>query len=172
MHDDTYRCDRANTIRDALGSNGIQISTGGGTDLPTSLQSQFFRYRPHRRWSNSRNYGSHPIIDSCQNLQIIALHDYNLDTSYVASHVDAAKPLALNSGKRLLYEEFGATGSNKQSQIQSITNLLISVCHTPSSLSRATLTTTYMSDRGSLDVLGGRRQNNCYKLARHFDFSV
>ena len=69
------------------------------------------------------------FIDSCQNLQIIALHDYNLDTSYVASHVDAAKPLALNSGKRLLYEEFGANGGNKQSQIQSITNLLISVRH-------------------------------------------
>ncbi|KAK7680329.1 hypothetical protein QCA50_016569 [Cerrena zonata] len=98
-------CDRADTIRGVLGSSGIQISTGGGTDLPTSLQSQFF---------------------SCQNLQIIALHDYNLDTSYVASHVDAAKPLALQSGKRLLYEEFGANGSNKQSQIQSITNLLIS----------------------------------------------
>lgn len=64
---------------------------------------------------------------SCGNLQIIALHDYNLDTNYVASHIDAAKPLALANGKRMLYEEFGATGSNKQSQIQSITNLLISV---------------------------------------------
>ena len=71
------------------------------------------------------------FIDSCQNLQIIALHDYNLDTSYVASHVDAAKPLTLKSGKRLLYEEFGANGGNKQSQIQSITNLLISVRHFP-----------------------------------------
>ncbi|KAF9453364.1 glycoside hydrolase family 5 protein [Macrolepiota fuliginosa MF-IS2] len=97
-------CDRANTIRSLLGATGIQISTGGGTDLPTSLQSQFW---------------------SCGNLQIIALHEYNLDTSYVASHVDAAKPLAVSSGKRMLYEEFGATGSSKQSQIQSITNLLI-----------------------------------------------
>ncbi|TFK31397.1 glycoside hydrolase family 5 protein [Crucibulum laeve] len=98
-------CDRANTIRSLLGSTGIQISTGGGTDLSTSLQSQFF---------------------SCANLQIIALHDYNLDSSYIASHIDAAKPLALNSGKRLLYEEFGATGSSKQSQIQAVTNTLIS----------------------------------------------
>ncbi|KXN87162.1 Transcription elongation factor SPT5 [Leucoagaricus sp. SymC.cos] len=97
-------CDRANTIRSVLGNSGTQISTGGGTDLPTSLQSQFW---------------------SCANLQIIALHDYNLDTNYVASHVDAAKPLAINSGKRMLYEEFGALGGSKQSQIQSITNWLM-----------------------------------------------
>lgn len=67
------------------------------------------------------------VVCSCANLQIIALHDYNLDPSYVASHIDAAKPLAMNSGKRMIYEEFGATGSNKQSQIQAITNTLISV---------------------------------------------
>lgn len=98
-------CDRANTIRSVIGSWGIQISTGGGTDLPTSTQSQFF---------------------SCTNLQIIALHDYNVDPSYIASHVDAAKPSALSSGKRLLYEEFGASGGSKQSQIQAATNTLIS----------------------------------------------
>ena len=65
-------------------------------------------------------------VSSCPNLQIIALHDYNLDPSYVAQHVDAAKPLALNSGKRLLYEEFGALGSSKQSEIQNVVNTLIS----------------------------------------------
>lgn len=100
------RCDRATTIRNILGNFGIQISTGGGTDLPTSLQSQFF---------------------SCTDLQIIALHDYNLDPSYIASHVDAAKPMALSSGKRLLYEEFGALGDDKQSQISATVNLLIAV---------------------------------------------
>ncbi|KAF8152990.1 glycoside hydrolase family 5 protein [Crassisporium funariophilum] len=98
-------CGRANTIRSVLGNTGIQISTGGGTDLPTSLQSQFY---------------------SCANIQIIALHDYNLDPSYVASHIDAAKPLAGSSGKRLLYEEFGALGSNKQSQMQAVLKTLIS----------------------------------------------
>ncbi|KIJ64683.1 glycoside hydrolase family 5 protein [Hydnomerulius pinastri MD-312] len=98
-------CDRANTLRSVIGSYGIQISTGGGTDLPTSLQSQFF---------------------SCANLQIIALHDYNLDPSYIASYVDSGKSQALSSGKRLLYEEFGAEGSSKQSEIQSATNMLIS----------------------------------------------
>ncbi|KAF9531071.1 glycoside hydrolase family 5 protein [Crepidotus variabilis] len=97
-------CNRANTIRSVLGSTGIQISTGGGTDLPTSLQSQFF---------------------SCANLQIIALHDYNIDPSYVASHIDAAKPSAMSNGKRLLYEEFGATGGNKQGQIKAVTDTLI-----------------------------------------------
>lgn len=99
-------CNRANTIRSVIGSTGIQISTGGGTDLPTSLQSQFF---------------------SCANLQIIALHDYNIDPSYVASHIDAAKPSAMSNGKRLLYEEFGATGGNKQGQIKAVTDTLIAV---------------------------------------------
>jgi len=98
-------CDRATTIRNVLGTWGIQISTGGGTDLPTSLQSQFF---------------------SCADLQIIALHDYNLDPSYVASHVDSGKSQALASGKRLLYEEFGALGSDKQSQISTVVSKLIS----------------------------------------------
>ncbi|KAF8065048.1 glycoside hydrolase family 5 protein [Lyophyllum atratum] len=98
-------CGRANVIRSVLGTTGIQISTGGGTDLPTSTQSQFF---------------------SCANIQIVALHDYNVDPSYVASHIDAVKGIALSSGKRLLYEEFGALGSNKQSQIQAVTNTLIS----------------------------------------------
>lgn len=98
-------CDRDTTIRNVLGTWGIQISTGGGTDLPTSLQSQFF---------------------SCADLQIIALHDYNLDPSYVASHVDSGKSQALASGKRLLYEEFGALGSDKQSQISTVVSKLIS----------------------------------------------
>ncbi|KAI0078098.1 hypothetical protein K474DRAFT_978964 [Panus rudis PR-1116 ss-1] len=97
------RCDRANTIRNVIGDWGIWISTGGGTDLPTSLQSQFF---------------------SCPALQIIALHDYNvLDPSNVASHIDAAKPQVMCSGKRLLYEESGASGGSVQSQIQAVNNI-------------------------------------------------
>lgn len=116
-------CDRANTIRSVLGSTGIQISTGGGTDLPTSLQSQFWRWVLVKK----PNTVSEIRYISCNNLQIIALHDYNLDPNYVASHVDAAKPLAVSSGKRMIYEEFGALGSNKQSQIQAVTNLLLAV---------------------------------------------
>jgi hypothetical protein len=64
---------------------------------------------------------------SCANIQIVALHDYNVDPSYVASHIDAVKGIAGSSGKRLLYEEFGALGSNKQSQIKAVTDTLISV---------------------------------------------
>ena len=67
------------------------------------------------------------MVHSCSDLQIIALHDYNLDPSYVASHVEAGKSQALASGKRLLYEEFGALGSNKQSQISTVVSTLISV---------------------------------------------
>jgi mannan endo-1,4-beta-mannosidase len=50
-----------------------------------------------------------------------------LNTSYVASNVDAAKTQVRASGQRLLYEEFGATGDGKQSQVQSITDLLVKV---------------------------------------------
>lgn len=66
-------------------------------------------------------------VPRCDDLQIIAIHDYNLDPSYVGSGIDAAKPSVLSSGKRLLYEEFGAEGSSKQSQIEAVTNILISV---------------------------------------------
>lgn len=56
----------------------------------------------------------------------VALHDYNLDANYLTLYVDAAKAV-IASGQRLLYEEFGAIGGNKQSDIQSITETLNSV---------------------------------------------
>lgn len=72
-------------------------------------------------------YSFSHVLYSCGNIQIIALHDYNIDPSYIASHVDAAKPSAIASGKRLLYEEFGAEGGSKQSQTSAAINLLIKV---------------------------------------------
>ncbi|EGO01166.1 glycoside hydrolase family 5 protein [Serpula lacrymans var. lacrymans S7.3] len=101
----TWWCDRATTIRNVLGSYGIQISTGGGTDISLSLQSQFY---------------------ICSDLQILAIHDYDLDTSYIASYLNPAKTQALASGQRIIYEEFGAEGSTKQSDIQSVTSFLSS----------------------------------------------
>ncbi|KAJ3537618.1 hypothetical protein NM688_g6656 [Phlebia brevispora] len=92
-------------IRDVIGDWGLQISTGGGVDFPTSTQSQFF---------------------TCSDLQILAIHDYNIDPSYVGSSIDSVKPTVLASGQRLLYEEFGAEGDDKQSQLQAVTNTLIS----------------------------------------------
>jgi mannan endo-1,4-beta-mannosidase len=116
------RCDRANTLRSVIGTWGIKISTGGGTDLPTSLQSQFWRYK-YCFFQTS----SYLTIHSCKNLDIIALHDYNLDPSYVAGYIDGAKAKAASSGKRMIYEEFGATGSSKQSQLKAVTDKLIAV---------------------------------------------
>ncbi|GLB39738.1 putative cellulase (glycosyl hydrolase family 5) [Lyophyllum shimeji] len=98
-------CDRANVIRSVLGNSGIQISTGGGINIATSSQPQFF---------------------SCANIQIIALHDYNVTPSYVAPGIDALKGIAHSSGKRLLYEEFGTKGANKQSDLLAVTTTLIS----------------------------------------------
>ncbi|KAG6834180.1 hypothetical protein H0H93_011356, partial [Arthromyces matolae] len=54
------------------------------------------------------------------------IHDYDIDPTYVANNIDSVKSLSLSSGKRLLYEEFGALGGSKQSQIQAVTNTLIS----------------------------------------------
>lgn len=65
--------------------------------------------------------------NSCANLDIIALHDYNLDPNYVASQIDAAKPKAQAAGKRMLYEEFGATGDDKASKLKAVTDKLIAV---------------------------------------------
>ena len=68
------------------------------------------------------------IVDKrCPQLQVLAIHDYNVDPSYIGSKVDSVKPKALASGQRLLYEEFGATGSNKQSLIQAATDVLAKV---------------------------------------------
>lgn len=53
------------------------------------------------------------------------LHDYNLDPNYVASRIDGVKARARSSGQRMIYEEYGALGSSKQSQISAVTNKLL-----------------------------------------------
>lgn len=90
-------------MRTILGKSAVQISTGGCGSIANSTQPQFF---------------------SCPSLQILALHNYDLTQSYIALHVDSAKTAVMASGQRLLYEEFGA---NKQSSIQSVTDVLIAV---------------------------------------------
>lgn len=55
------------------------------------------------------------------------MHDYSTDPTYIASYVDPAKASALSSGQRLLYEEFGSEGDSKQSDIDTVTQLLIKV---------------------------------------------
>ena len=97
-------------------------------------------------------YADNCITDSCSDLQILAIHDYNIDPTYVASNIDAAKPSALASGQRLLYEEFGAMGSDKQSQIEAVTTTLLKVKGTPTHLNRCAERSL---DWCSLAVLGG-----------------
>ena len=89
----------------------------------------------------------------CPQLQIIAIHDYNVDPSYIGSKVDSVKPKALASGQRLLYEEFGATGSSKQSQIQAATDVLIKA--RTNELSIDTRMLSFFTDRRTMAVLGG-----------------
>ena len=85
----------------------------------------------------------------------MAIHDYNLDPTYVATNIDAVKGVSLNSGKRLLYEEFGGLGGTKQNQIQVVTDTLISVCLIDSTLLISLKFYHILSDRSAMDVLGG-----------------
>ncbi|KAG6810440.1 hypothetical protein H0H92_011859 [Tricholoma furcatifolium] len=86
-------------------------------------------------WTRSLPTGvNNPILGAdeqipfvlCWEVMIVAIHDYDIDPTYVATNIDAVKPTALSSGKRLLYEEFGAMGDTKQSAIQNVTDTLIS----------------------------------------------
>ncbi|KLO18933.1 glycoside hydrolase family 5 protein [Schizopora paradoxa] len=98
-------CGRAQTLRTVLGDSTIQITTGGGVDLVSSVRADFF---------------------TCSDIDIVALHSYNLDPFYLAYYTNLGKSLAVPSGKRLLFEEFGAEGSDKQGEISSAITTLIS----------------------------------------------
>lgn len=66
-------------------------------------------------------------MSSCEYLDVVALHDYNIDPSYVGGLVEPAKATATQAGKTLFYEEYGATGDNKQSDLQNIHKYLVAV---------------------------------------------
>ncbi|CEO97812.1 hypothetical protein PBRA_005926 [Plasmodiophora brassicae] len=90
----SWLCDRAAVIRQALGpGNPILVSTGGGVAFSDS---------------NSKSYFQCPSID------IVAVHDYTRQT---ASGLNQSLALARQYGKRIILEEFGATGTNKATSL-------------------------------------------------------
>jgi len=82
-----WQCDRAKTIRAALGNNhGILITTGGESWVDESFQPDFF---------------------SCPALDVIACHGYGVgdfNTGKLKSYVQKAQ----SAGKKLLFEEWGS----------------------------------------------------------------
>lgn len=66
-------------------------------------------------------------ICRCSDIDIVSLHSYNLDSFNLAYYIDHAKGLASPTGKRLIFEEFGAEGSSKQKEISSAIKTMISV---------------------------------------------
>ena len=89
----SWSCDRAGRIKQNLpsGSN-ILISSGGGITTALSLADWAF---------------------TCDNLDLISVHDYGTDASATAATLSTAQTKAKSLGKTLLLEEWGATGDNK-----------------------------------------------------------
>ncbi|KAG2174341.1 hypothetical protein INT43_004364 [Umbelopsis isabellina] len=90
MVDNQWWCHRSGTIRNALGSSSIYVSTGGGAD-----------------WSDSLNYYNF----YCTDIDIIDIHSYD-GTSAINSNMPGAINTAKQQGKLLMMEEWGVTGSD------------------------------------------------------------
>eukprot|EP01089_Gocevia_fonbrunei_P016590 TRINITY_DN5181_c0_g1_i1.p1 TRINITY_DN5181_c0_g1~~TRINITY_DN5181_c0_g1_i1.p1 ORF type:complete len:267 (+),score=56.87 TRINITY_DN5181_c0_g1_i1:297-1097(+) len=82
-----WQCDRAKTIKSVLGANsGILVTTGGESWLDESLQPDWF---------------------TCEYLDVLAIHAYgpgDFDTNKLIGYVNKA----LSTGKKLLFQEWGA----------------------------------------------------------------
>ncbi|KAI8583576.1 hypothetical protein K450DRAFT_204653 [Umbelopsis ramanniana AG] len=104
MADNQWWCHRSGTIRTALGSSSIYVSTGGGAD-----------------WTDSLNYYNF----YCTDIDIIGIHSYD-GTSAINSNLPGAINTAKQQGKLLMMEEWGVTGndatkaSGMASQIQAL----------------------------------------------------
>lgn len=91
--DSWWNCDRAGQIKRNLPQGTkIKISTGGGTNMDLSLAD----------WAWA-----------CGNFDIIAVHDYDTNAYNTAQTLTAAQQRATPLGKTILFEEFGALGSQK-----------------------------------------------------------
>lgn len=95
----TWTCDRSGRIKENLPSNSnILVTSGGGITISTSLADWAF---------------------SCKNIDIISVHDYGTSASSSVSALIAGQKKAATYGKTVLFEEWGALGSNKANILQS-----------------------------------------------------
>lgn len=100
----SWSCDRAGRIKQNLpAGSGILISTGGGITIDTSLDD----------WAWS-----------CDNFDIISVHDYGTNAWTTAAALAAGQQKAWDQGKTLLFEEWGALGANKAAIIKQFAQAL------------------------------------------------
>ncbi|KDO34627.1 hypothetical protein SPRG_00690 [Saprolegnia parasitica CBS 223.65] len=97
MPNPQWLCNRAKTIRNAVSNRKILVMSGGGTNYGVSQLSEYFR---------------------CPALDVVAIHSYE---GANADKLKAAVQLANVHKKRVLFEEFGASGSNKASGLAAYT---------------------------------------------------
>jgi len=88
-----WQCDRAKTIKAALGSSsGILITTGGESWLDESMQPDWF---------------------TCAELDVLAIHAYGTG-DFSTSKIQPYVTKALQNGKKLLFQEWGACYYNTE----------------------------------------------------------
>ncbi|OQR82820.1 hypothetical protein ACHHYP_15469 [Achlya hypogyna] len=97
MPNPNWLCARAKTIRSVVRDRKILVMSGGGTNYAVSQLPQYF---------------------NCPALDVVAIHSYEgADQRKLESAVQLAKV----HKKRVIFEEFGATGSNKASGLGAYT---------------------------------------------------
>ncbi|KAJ3069227.1 hypothetical protein HDU98_007709 [Podochytrium sp. JEL0797] len=96
-------CERATVLRGVMGGSSILIATGGGQDFYHSLISQNF---------------------ACAAMDVVALHSYSNSIADVQANLNTAQQMRQQSGKIVIFEEFGAT-SGKGDWIAQIAQVAI-----------------------------------------------
>ena len=92
-----WNCDRAATIKSQLPSGSpILVSTGGGITIQLSLQNWAF---------------------NCPNFDIVSVHDYGTTVSTSIPALQWGQQQAKQSGKIVVFEEWGASGQGKANVI-------------------------------------------------------
>lgn len=89
-------CDRSKKMRSVMGNSPILISTGGGNEFPNSDISQ--------NWA-------------CPTLDLIDIHSYS-GVSEFRNKAPGSLQRAKAANKLVLFEEFGASGSDKANVVQ------------------------------------------------------
>ncbi|KAJ3234049.1 hypothetical protein HDU81_001746 [Chytriomyces hyalinus] len=80
-------CDRATALRTAIGSSQVLISTGGAQDIENSVTAENLM---------------------CSSLDIIALHSYSSNTTYLKEKLTVAQAEGKKNNKKIIFEEFGS----------------------------------------------------------------
>ncbi|KAI3575562.1 glycoside hydrolase superfamily [Fusarium oxysporum f. sp. albedinis] len=86
----SWWCDRAGFMRGIMGSSKVLISTGGGNEFPNSDVAE--------NWA-------------CKALDLVTIHSY-MGVNEFKNKGPVALQHAKSANKLMLFEEFGATGSN------------------------------------------------------------